>query len=340
LAQVDVDRPAGGAEVGRPTLANFWHPIAESIEVSEQPRRFYLLDTELVAFRDGEGRVSVFRDLCIHRGAALSLGWVTDGNITCPYHGWQYDRTGKCVRIPSLPEGSSIPRKARAIAYRAEERYGLVWVAMDEPAAPIPGWPSNEIDDPAYHVHISSHQVWQTSAGRACENFLDFSHFPFVHPDMLAPRDRTVIPPYAVEDTEYGLKYTYQTVEEASPSSPAGDLVTFEYHYFKPFTVHLKKITSAGDVTYVSGLACPTRKKQTDMYVVFVRNYALDTDDSVFDHFSNRVNEQDRRIVESQQPEEIPVDLREELHLKVPDASAIALRRVLATIDDVGPYMP
>jgi vanillate O-demethylase monooxygenase subunit len=76
------------------------------------------------------------------------------------------------------------------------------------------------------------------------------------------------------------------------------------------------------------------------MYVLFVRNFALDTDDSVFDHFSNRVNEQDRRIVESQQPEEIPIDLREELHLKVPDASAIALRKILGQIQGIGPYMP
>jgi phenylpropionate dioxygenase-like ring-hydroxylating dioxygenase large terminal subunit len=130
------------------TLANYWHPIAHSDDVTEQPTRFELLGEKICAFRTDAG-VSAFKDLCIHRGTALSLGWVTDGRITCAYHGWQYDAAGKCVKIPSLPEGSTIPRKARAIAYRAEERYGLVWVAMDEPIAPIPAFPHDDGTIPA-----------------------------------------------------------------------------------------------------------------------------------------------------------------------------------------------
>ena len=45
-------------------------------------------------------------------------------------------------------------------------------------------------------------------------------------------------------------------------------------------------------------------------------------------------------IVESQRPEEIPTDLKDELHLKVPDASGIAYRRVLGRIDQVTPFGP
>ena len=50
----------------------------------------------------------MLKDLCIHRGAALSLGWAREGRIVCPYHGWEYDRSGACVRIPSLPEDAAI----------------------------------------------------------------------------------------------------------------------------------------------------------------------------------------------------------------------------------------
>jgi len=50
--------------------------------------------------------------------------------------------------------------------------------------------------------------------------------------------------------------------------------------------------------------------------------------------------EQDRRIIESQRPEEIPTDLRDELHLKVPDASGIAYRRLLSGISGATPFMP
>ena len=44
------------------------------------------------------------------------------------------------------------------------------------------------------------------------------------------------------------------------------------------------------------------------------------------------VAEQDRRIVEAQRPEELPLDLREELHLRGPDTAALAYRRGLCDL--------
>src|SRR5581483_5206290 len=205
-------RTAGVTRTARPTLANYWHPIARSEDVVEQPKQFELLGDKICAFRTVDG-VSAFKDLCIHRGTALSLGWVTDGRITCAYHGWEYDSTGRCVKIPSLPEGSTIPRKARAIAYRAEERYGLVWVAMEEPVAPIPAFPHDEWDDPAFRGFLSSTYVWSSSAGRSVENFMDVSHFPFVHENLLGTRDQTVVAETNVVETDHGLYYMYEQEE-------------------------------------------------------------------------------------------------------------------------------
>ncbi|MDP3983387.1 MAG: hypothetical protein Q8Q52_00075, partial [Acidimicrobiia bacterium] len=71
------------------------------------------------------------------------------------------------------------------------------------------------------------------------------------------------------------------------------------------------------------------------------RNHALDPSrDAEFADFTHEIMEQDRRIVESQRPEEIPLDLREELHLKVPDASGIAYRRLLGEIQGIAAFMP
>ncbi|HEY2597291.1 MAG TPA: Rieske 2Fe-2S domain-containing protein, partial [Candidatus Dormibacteraeota bacterium] len=102
------------------TLANYWSPIGTADEVGEQPKKFRLLDEDIVVFRDREGVVAL-KDLCIHRGTSLALGTIDNGVLRCAYHGWEYDRTGACVRIPALPEGSPIPRKARAINYHAAE---------------------------------------------------------------------------------------------------------------------------------------------------------------------------------------------------------------------------
>jgi phenylpropionate dioxygenase-like ring-hydroxylating dioxygenase large terminal subunit len=335
------ERPAATprSPLQRPTLANFWHPIARSEDVVEQPRQFTLLDEKICAFRTDDG-VSAFKDLCIHRGTALSLGWVTDGRITCAYHGWEYDRTGRCTKIPSLPPGSSIPRKARAIAYRAHERYGLVWVALDEPAAPIPGFPGGEWDDASYHGFLSSTYVWNSSAGRTVENFMDVSHFPFVHEGLLGSRDETVIAPYDVTETDYGLTYYYEQEEPNELYSRTGELTRFEYHLYTPFTIHLRKTVPNGDVTVITLVSAPTSAKLTHMYFFITRNHHLDEDDATWKAFSDTIMEQDRVIVESQRPEEIPVDLREELHVKVPDASGIAYRRTLGRIDGMGAFMP
>ena len=86
------------------------------------------------------------RDLCIHRGTALSLGWLKDDCIVCPYHAWQYDTDGTCVRIPQKQD-AHIPPKARVDSYRCQERFGLIWVALDEPMYPLPEIPELESDE-------------------------------------------------------------------------------------------------------------------------------------------------------------------------------------------------
>jgi phenylpropionate dioxygenase-like ring-hydroxylating dioxygenase large terminal subunit len=54
-------------------LWQYWHPVLWSKEVADKPVPVKLLDQPLVIWRANE-KLSVFYDLCIHRGAALSLG--------------------------------------------------------------------------------------------------------------------------------------------------------------------------------------------------------------------------------------------------------------------------
>ncbi len=322
------------------TLAGHWHPIATSEEVTEAPQRFTLLGTDLVAFRTSAG-VSVFTDLCIHRGVALSLGFIEDEILHCGYHGWAYDGSGACVRIPSLPEGSPIPPKARAIVHRTEERYGLVWVAMTEPDTSIPRFPAHEWDDPAFRCFVSHHYTWKTSAGRAVENFMDISHFPYVHEGILGSRDNTVVAEHTVIERDGELHYFLEAPEPANLHSKPGDVIRWDYALTGPFTIHLKKTVPGGDITLISMVASPTTERTTDLFLWIARNHQLDpADDASFAEFTDLIMEQDRGIIESQRPEQIPTDLRDELHLKVPDASGIAYRKLLGTIQDVDAFLP
>ena len=83
-------------------LRHYWHPVLWSKEVADKPVPAKLLAQPLVIWR-ANGNLSVFYDLCIHRGAALSLGWVNGDRLVCGYHGWNYAGDGSCTHIPSLP---------------------------------------------------------------------------------------------------------------------------------------------------------------------------------------------------------------------------------------------
>jgi phenylpropionate dioxygenase-like ring-hydroxylating dioxygenase large terminal subunit len=329
--------------VQKVSLSNFWHPVCVGTEVTGEPKQFTLLGEKLVLFRDDEG-VAVFKDLCIHRGTALSLGTLTDGRLTCAYHGWQYDRSGKCVHIPSLPPGSAVPPKARAIVHRAAEAYGLVWVALDDPVQPIPPYPDDCYGNAAFHTFVIE-QTWKTSAGRACENGLDLSHLNIVHAGYLELADGPIMRRHEIRESDFSFHFTYIDGHTHR-----------DYSLFAPFTMFIKKYaegelagsagldakmtSGAGDITIVSQMHTPIDDTTTRVYGHMSRNYALDAPDTEFRDLLVAVLDQDRRIVESQRPERIPVDLREELHLKVPDATGIAYRRVLSRIESVAAFLP
>ncbi|WP_066561075.1 aromatic ring-hydroxylating dioxygenase subunit alpha [Croceicoccus bisphenolivorans] len=312
-------------------LAHYWHPVAMSEEVTAKPARFRLLGEPLVLFRDDEGPVAL-SDLCIHRGAALSLGWLTDGRITCPYHGWHYDRSGTCVKIPSVPDGRPIPAKARTNSYRAQEAYGLVWVAMKEPIAPLPNvipW-----DEAGYHrTHIGTWTM-QSSAGRVIENSLDFSHFAWSHEGVLGVRDACIAQRYDANETEYGLYFEYvHTIPASSPiTGGTAQNVHMTYDLTLPYSLvscQTRKGTM-GEHTWLFLAACPIDDRTSRIYHFQFRNHDLHITDETIRAFALPVIEEDRVIIESQRPEEIPLNLREELHIKLPDTASILYRRLLA----------
>jgi phenylpropionate dioxygenase-like ring-hydroxylating dioxygenase large terminal subunit len=124
--------------VAAAALRACWHPVAYATEVGAAPRATTLLDEPLVLWRDRSGVVRAFRDVCVHRGTALSLGRVEGDEIVCAYHGWRYRGDGACTAIPQLAEPTRAPARARAVAYPVTERHGIVWVALEPPRWPIP----------------------------------------------------------------------------------------------------------------------------------------------------------------------------------------------------------
>lgn len=306
-------------------LLNEWHVVGFSTDFEQEtiyPVR--LLERDLIAWRSADGQIHVWEDLCIHRGARLSKGWIKNDQVVCPYHGWEYDGGGRCTLMPAAPDETPM-KKARAFPHEARERYGFVWVCMGEPTADIPVFPHWD-DASVLKVH-SGPYIYNANGFRAIENFIDASHFPFVHAGLNGVMDKPdKLEPYTVDEVDTGLRSS-----EVKVFQPFGDargvplMAFYTYHTFRPLVAYFSKRTQQADAngnivsdhsdtfgtlftiqpidaTHSIARICASLDLQPHPDPVKVRERA----DVVFN--------QDREIVETQRPERIPAELRYELH--------------------------
>ncbi len=319
-------------------LRRYWHPVGWEHELGPAPRATMLLGQRVVVWRDAAGLPHAAADQCPHRGTALSLGTVdAQGCLVCPYHGWSYATDGRCTAIPQQTPGARIPERARLEVYACTPRYGLVWVCLEEPAAPVPAFP--EWDDPAYRHVACEAYTWQCGAGRMVENFTDFGHLGYLHDGLLGTRDDLVVPAHRVrtEGTElrYELTMTVpNTNDQFAVTGVTGErgLQTNSYVLSLPYAIHLAcRYHDTGAHRTLFFAAQPRSGTESTGYCFQSRDFDLDADPEPFAEFQAVLAEQDRPIVESQRPLEIPLDLRHELQLPF-DKVAIAYRRALAEL--------
>jgi vanillate O-demethylase monooxygenase subunit len=315
-------------------LRRCWHPVAYGADVGAEPRATALLGEALALWRDSAGALHAFRDLCVHRGTALSLGRVQGDEIACAYHGWRYRADGSCSAIPQLADPSRVPARARATAYRTTERYGLAWVALDDPRWPIPDVP--ELEDAAWRTVRAGPFLWRCDASRQVENFTDFGHFAFVHEGLLGDPRQAVVAAHSVQVDGHVLRYAY-----GRPDAPnTEDFPVFaaeerkdatrrtSYALHLPYTI-VEHIDWGGADGLVYVFASqPVAADRCAGYCLVARNYNLDQPDEILRNFERTIFGQDQRVVESQRPEQVPFDLAAELHLTF-DAVAVAYRRAM-----------
>ena len=307
-------------------LRQFWYPVLWAKEVTDKPVAAKLLDQPIVVWRSN-GKVAAFYDLCIHRGSPLSLGWINGDQLVCAYHGWNYGSDGSCTLIPSLPPDREIPPKARAKAFHVQERYGLIWICLGEPRRDIPEFPP-EFTDPNFNWEpYTSEGQWRANAARMIENLADFSHFPWVHAGILGDPQQPQCPAITITKTTGGFQYEIDTpVNKFRPDSVARQC----YTVILPFMVIIQRRQPESIERHTNIYLCtPVSSNETKFYRLAGRNYRDVKSDDELNARHRRIFEQDKRIVESQRPEELPLDLSEELHLRGPDTAAVEYRRRL-----------
>jgi phenylpropionate dioxygenase-like ring-hydroxylating dioxygenase large terminal subunit len=304
-----------------PVLINEWHVVGRSADLTEgQLMSTRVLAEDLVLWRLN-GQVMAWQDLCVHRGTRLSLGKVQDDTLVCPYHGWTYNNTGKCIRIPAHP-GQKPPEKAQVKVYRAQEHYGVIWVSLGHPQHDLPHYP--EWEDPTFRSVVSGPHPYRAHAPRAIENFLDMAHLPFVHEGYLGEPEHAEVNDYEVEVGPEGIIAEDIRMWQPDPDGTGiGATVSYTFRVFRPLIAYFGKEKYAAilavtpvDDTYSIGWMFPCVQDRDDMPEADILA------------FQKLIINQDVPVVESQRPELLPLDLQAELHLRS-DRTAIAYRKWL-----------
>jgi phenylpropionate dioxygenase-like ring-hydroxylating dioxygenase large terminal subunit len=283
-----------------------------------------LLERELIVWRSADQQIHVWEDLCVHRGARLSKGWIEDDSVVCPYHGWQYDRDGRCTKMPAAPDEAPM-KKAVAFPYPAVECYGFIWTCLGQPANDIPVFPEWN-DDRFLKVHGGPYN-YGANGFRAIENFIDASHFPFVHAGLNGVKSKPdKLDHYTVDEIETGLK-----TSEIRVFQPVGDargipvMAFYTYHAFRPLVAYFSKRTQQADQngnivsdrsdTFSTLFTVqPINEKTSIVRVCAALDVQPHPDPKKVRERGDIIFNQDRDIVETQRPERIPTQLRYELH--------------------------
>lgn len=308
----------------------FWHPVATVAEVDEtrpHPLAVILLGRELALCKTGD-RYTCFTNRCPHRSTRLSVGWIEGDGIRCAYHGWRFDRDGRCVEIPAVPD-APIPARACVESFEAAERYGLVWVRLDNTAdTTVPACPA--FDDPAMHVVEGPPYTWPTSAPRRVENFVDLAHFAWVHDGTLGLRDQPVPPVPEVRREDGELRFEYHPPPMATP----GEALYGESRYRMPMplTVNIDFTLPSGAHRHLWMTASPIDSGHCRSFWLVARDDDRAGDLKVQDRahldFQRIVLAEDEPVVCNQNPPEILLDPGAELSVRT-DKVSIEYRRWL-----------
>ena len=190
------------------------------------------------------------------------------------------------------------------------------------------------MEDPAFQpIHIPDAE-WEASAARHVENFNDLAHLSWVHAGTFGDPDHPRVENYEVEATETGLRQvvTYVQVNKRLGLPPTPTQYTYEFNFPFASSMYCYGGPEVPDNTWIFDVASPTSARTCKIFMLHARPRAADSPDNTVDDvigWNLRIIEEDRSVVETQRPEELPLDLRAEINLSV-DRFSVAYRRKLA----------
>jgi phenylpropionate dioxygenase-like ring-hydroxylating dioxygenase large terminal subunit len=300
-------------------IYNQWYVILESKELKKnKPLRIKRLNETLSMWRDHTGHACCIEDRCCHRGASLGCGQIVDGKLECPFHGFQYDKTGRVTLIPAIGKNNKVPESQKVKAYETYEAYGFIWIWWGD-RDKIAGEPFffKELEPFSYSTFVDH---WNVHYSRAIENQLDVVHLPFVHRTTIGRGDKTLVNgPVVIRDGEMITFYVKNQVDDGKtiPLKP-NEIPDYEKLFYLKF--HYPNIwqNCISDKVRIMAAFVPVDEENTIIYIRFYQRFMkLPILKEIIGFFANISNKiilrQDKRVVITQLPKKSEARMDERL---------------------------
>ncbi len=312
-------------------IKNRWYAVLDSKALKKwklvAARRF---GEDLVFFRTASGVVSAVTSRCAHRGASLCNGWVEGDKIKCPFHGIEYDPSGKCVYVPADGKASTRDYSAFNLkAYPTREIGGIIFVWYGEGEPDVEPDVFDIIRDSSF-VYDHMEDAWNVHYSRVIENQLDVSHLAFVHHNTIGRGGKTLCngPKVLWLDDNTMRTSADNAVDTGQvPKSSEDSVIKSTNLTFKFPNMWLNHVT---DKIQILAFFIPVDDEHS---IIALRFYNKITGfrpvDKLIAWLGSRANKvverQDKRIVETQLPKK--TDLFMDEHLAAADLPIIEYRR-------------
>lgn len=289
-------------------IKNQWYAVLDSKELKKgKIIGTTRLSEKLVFWRDDNDEINCIFDKCCHRGASLSAGKIVNNHIECPFHGFQYDSSGKVKLIPANGKEARIGDQYKVNSYLVKEKYGFIWLWYSDARLNAPDIPFFEDLKEGFSYGGFS-ETWPVHYTRAIENQLDVVHLPFVHKTTIGRGGKTLVNGPVLEWEDNQMTYYVKNEKDMgqTPQKP-NEIENYKKLFHLQFQMpNIWQNIISGKIRIFAAFA-PIDEENTHIYLRFYQNaVTLPGLKQIVNKFSSISNKiilhQDRSVVLTQLP--------------------------------------
>lgn len=299
-------------------IKNQWYVILESKKIKNKPVGITRFSEKLVLWRDQNHIVHCIHDICCHRGASLSKGCVHKDYISCPFHGFEYDASGRVKKIPALGKRYEVPKNYHVKAYPVREAYGLIWLWYGEMGSEENDLHFFEALQKDY-LYSGFSEIWPVHYTRAIENQLDVVHLPFVHRTTIGKGMGKVVNGPVVKWAGNRMTFYVNNVEDhGQVALKANEIKNYESLFQLQFQMPNTWQNIISDQVSIFAAFVPIDDHHTEIIIRMYQKYIkIPVIGKIIGYISNYFNKiilhQDRDVVVTQLPDHSDLRMNEQL---------------------------